>query len=152
MKIKSIANNSTATLLNCESEAIHIPGTIQPHGFLLAVTACNYTVAFCSENCFDFLNKTHIELLGKKLETIFSKADVENIEQQFKEFSDDLMRPFIINYNEKTFHVTAHKSDEVIILEFEVFSEPKMDLPDLLIQMKRFAYHTERADNLQSLA
>ena len=26
-----------------------------------------------------------------------------------------------------------------------------MDLPDLLIQMKRFAYHTERADNLQSL-
>jgi light-regulated signal transduction histidine kinase (bacteriophytochrome) len=151
MKIKSIVNDSTATILNCESEAIHIPGTIQPHGFLLAVTACNYTVAFCSENCFDFLNKTHIELLGKKLETIFSKADVENIEQQFKEFSADLMRPFIINYNEKTFHVTAHKSDEVIILEFEVFSEPKMDLPDLLIQMKRFAYHTERAENLQSL-
>lgn len=99
MKIKSIVNNSTATILNCESEAIHIPGTIQPHGFLLAVTACNYTVAFCSENCFDFLNKTHIELLGKKLETIFSKADVENIEQQFKEFSADLMRPFIIQYS-----------------------------------------------------
>ncbi|MFA9213197.1 MAG: ATP-binding protein [Candidatus Methylacidiphilales bacterium] len=151
MKIKSIVNDSTATILNCESEAIHIPGTIQPHGFLLAVTERDYTVAFCSENCVDFLNKTHIELLGKKLETIFSKADVENIEQQFKEFSADLLRPFIINFNEKTFHVTAHKSDEVIILEFELFAEAKMDLPDLLIQMKRFAYQTERADNLQSL-
>lgn len=151
MKIKSIVNDSTATILNCESEAIHIPGTIQPHGFLLAVTEHNYTVAFCSENCFDFLNKTHIELLGKNLETIFSKADVENIEQQFKEFSADLLRPFIINYNEKTFHVTAHKSDEVIILEFELFVEAKIDLPDLLMQMKRFVYHTERADNLQSL-
>ncbi len=151
MKIKSIANDSTATILNCESEAIHIPGTIQPHGFLLAVTELNYIVTFCSENCIDFLNKTHIELLGKKLETIFSKADVENIEQQFKESSTDLLRPFIINYSEKTFHVTTHKSDEVIILEFELFVEAKIDLPDLLIQMKRFAYHTERADNLQSL-
>ena len=151
MKIKSIVNNFIATMLNCESEAIHIPGTIQSHGFLLAVTEFNYTVAFCSENCVEFLNKTHIELLGKNLETIFSKADIENFQQQFNEFSTDLLRPFIINYNEKSFHVTAHKSDEVIILEFEIFVDAKMDLPDLLIQMKRFAYHTERADNLQSL-
>lgn len=151
MKIKSIVNDFTATMLNCESEPIHIPGTIQSHGFLLAVTEHNYTVAFCSENCVDFLNKTHIELLGKNLETIFSKAEIENIQQQVNEFSTDLLRYFIINYNEKTFHVTAHKSDEVIILEFEVFEEAKIDLPDLLIQMKRFAYHTERADNLQSL-
>ena len=151
MKIKSIVNDFTATMLNCESEAIHIPGTIQSHGFLLAVTECNYTVAFCSENCVDFLNKTHIELLGKNLETIFSKAEFENIQQLFNEFSTDLLQPFIINYDEKSFHVTAHKSDEVIILEFELFAEAKMISPDLLIQMKRFAYHTERADNLQSL-
>lgn len=90
-------------------------------------------------------------MLGKKLETIFSKADIENIQEQFKEFSADLLRPFIINYHEKTFHVTAHKSDEVIILEFEPFTEAKIDLPDLLNRMQRFAYHTERADNLQSL-
>ena len=151
MKIKSIVNEFTATMLNCESEAIHIPGTIQSHGFLLAVTERNYTVAFCSENCVDFLNKTHIELLGKNLETIFSKAEFENIQQQFNEFSTDLLQPFIINYEEKSFHVTAHKSDEVIILEFELFAEAKMALPDVLIQMKRFAYHTQRADNLQSL-
>ncbi|MCF6141319.1 ATP-binding protein [Flavobacterium sp. K77] len=151
MKIKSIVNDSVANLLNCESEAIHIPGTIQTHGFLLAVTQGDYTVAFCSENCVDFLNKTHIELLGKKLETIFEKADIENIQEQFKEFSDHLARPFIINYNEKTFHVTAHKSDKVIILEFEPFTEAKIDLPDLLNRMQRFTYHTERSDNLQSL-
>lgn len=151
MKIKSIVNDSVANLLNCESEAIHIPGTIQPHGFLLAVTEGDYIVTFCSENCVDFLNKTHIELLGKKLETIFNKADIENIQEQFKEFSENLVRPFIINYNEKTFHVTAYKSDEVIILEFEPFIEAKMDLPDLLNRMQRFAYQTEKADNLQSL-
>jgi len=151
MKIKSVVNDFRSTMLNCESEAIHIPGTIQQHGFLLAITEGDFKVAFCSENCVEFLNKTHIELLGQNFETIFSKADVENIEQQFKEFSDDLLRPFIINYNKKTFHVTAHKSDEVIVLEFELFAEAKIDFPDLLFQMKRFAYHTERADNLQNL-
>ena len=151
MKIKSIVHDSLANLLNCESEAIHVPGSIQPHGFLLAVTERNYNVTFCSENCVDFLNKTHNELLGKKLDTIFSKADIENIQQQFKEFSDNLVRPFVINYNEKTFHVTAHKSDQVIILEFEPFAEANMDLPNFLTQMKRFAFHTEKADNLQSL-
>jgi light-regulated signal transduction histidine kinase (bacteriophytochrome) len=81
MKINSIANDFKATLLNCESEAIHIPGTIQPHGFLLAVTEADFTVTFCSENCTDFLNKTHIELLGQNLATIFSKEDIANIQQ-----------------------------------------------------------------------
>ena len=138
-------------MTNCESEPIHIPGSVQPHGFLLAVTEDHFTVAFCSGNCFEFLNRTHTDLLGKNLDVIFSKKDIENIKQQFTEFSGDLLRPFILNYNEKSFHVTAHKSDEVIVLEFEIFSEEKIDLPDLLIQMRRFAYFTERADNLQSL-
>ena len=151
MKIKSIVNEFAATMLNCESEPIHIPGSIQSHGFLLAVTEDNFTVAFCSENCYEFLDKTHIDLLGKKLDTILSNADIENIQQQFKEISNDPLRPFVINYNDKSFHVTAHKSNEVIVLEFEIFSEEKIDLPDLLIQMKRFAYYTERADNLKSL-
>jgi len=151
MKIKSIVNKFAATMLNCESEPIHIPGSIQSHGFLLAVTEDNFTVAFCSENCYKFLGKTHIDLLGNNLDTVFNKADIENIQQQFKEFSNDPLRPFVINYNDKSFHVTAHKSNEVIVLEFELFSEEKTNLPDLLIQMKRFAYYTERADNLQSL-
>ena len=151
MKVKSILNNFAATMANCESEPIHIPGCIQSHGFLLAVTQDNFTVAFCSENCVEFLNKTHIDLLGKNLDVIFSKADIDNIKQQFKEFSNELLRPFIFNYNNKTFHVTAHNSGEVIVLEFEIFSEEKIDIPDIFIQMKRFAYHTERADNLQSL-
>ncbi len=63
----------------------------------------------------------------------------------------ELARPFVLNYNDKSFHVTAHLSDSVIVLEFEMFSEDKIELPDIFIQMKRFAYHTERTDNLQSL-
>lgn len=151
MSIESIINEDVVSITNCESEPIHIPGSIQPHGFLLAVTVVDFTIAYCSENCFEFLNKTHVELLGIKLEDIFDKKDVINIEQQFNNASQELARPFVMNFGEKSFHVTAHASNEVIVLEFETFSEEKMELPDIFIQMKRFAYYTERADNLQSL-
>ncbi|MCY7290833.1 MAG: hypothetical protein LH615_01500, partial [Ferruginibacter sp.] len=151
MNIKSIVNKDAITITNCESEPIHIPGSIQPHGFLIAVTQNNFTVAYCSENCFEFLNKTHTELLGKNIDVIFGKTDIENIQKQFNEFSKELAIPFVLNYNDKSFHVTAHHSNETIVLEFEIFSEDKIELPDIFIQMKRFAYNTERADNLQGL-
>ena len=151
MNIKSIENDFSATLINCESEAIHIPGSIQPHGFLLAVTIDTSIIAYCSENCFEFLNLTHQQLLGKKLEDIFDKKDIVNIEQQLSKTSEELARPFIISLNKKSFHVTVHVADDVIVIEFEMFSEDKVQLPDLFIQMKRFAYYTEQADNLKSL-
>ncbi len=151
MNIKSIVNKDAVTITNCESEPIHIPGSIQPHGFLLGVSQPNFTITYCSENCIDFLNKKHTELLGQKLDVYFSTADIETIQQQFSSTSNELARPFVLNYNDKSFHVTAHLSNEVIVLEFEIFSEDKIELPDIFIQMKRFAYYTERADNLQSL-
>ena len=90
MSIESIINEDVVSITNCESEPIHIPGSIQPHGFLLAVTVVDFTIAYCSENCFEFLNKTHVELVGIKLEDFFAIQDVINIEQQFHNASQEL--------------------------------------------------------------
>ena len=37
MIIKDIVNRDTIIPNNCEHEPIHIPGSIQPHGFLLGI-------------------------------------------------------------------------------------------------------------------
>lgn len=37
MNIKDIVNRDLVTLTNCEHEPIHIPGSIQPHGFLIPI-------------------------------------------------------------------------------------------------------------------
>lgn len=37
MEFRDIVNRDIVNLENCEDEAIHIPGLIQPHGFLIAL-------------------------------------------------------------------------------------------------------------------
>jgi two-component system, chemotaxis family, sensor kinase Cph1 len=151
MKIKSIVNTDSVTITNCESEPIHIPGSIQPHGFLLGLQKNDFTITYCSENSIDFIDKAYHELLGKNFIDIFENSEANTIKNSFSQISEELARPFLLAANNKSFHVTAHVSNETIVLEFEKFSEEKTELPDIFIQMKRFAYHTERADNLQSL-
>ena len=54
MKIRDIVNRDIVNLENCEDEAIHIPGLIQPHGFLISVDS-NDIINVCSENIAQFL-------------------------------------------------------------------------------------------------
>ena len=58
MKIKNLVPDHEVTLTNCESEPIHIPGSIQPHGFLLAVKMLDYSIVFASKNCETYFEET----------------------------------------------------------------------------------------------
>jgi chemotaxis family two-component system sensor kinase Cph1 len=55
MNITDIVNRDVVNLTNCESEPIHIPGTIQPHGFLLGLKTENHIIDFCSANSKNFI-------------------------------------------------------------------------------------------------
>ena len=55
MKIKDIVNRDLVNLENCESEPIHIPGSIQPHGFILAIHEKNRTIEYCSGNVAGYI-------------------------------------------------------------------------------------------------
>jgi chemotaxis family two-component system sensor kinase Cph1 len=54
-------------LTNCDKEPIHIPGHIQPHGFLLALNPQTLIVEKVSENIEAFTGKKAISILGKPL-------------------------------------------------------------------------------------
>ncbi|PRY14448.1 SpoIIE family protein phosphatase [Kineococcus rhizosphaerae] len=54
-------------LTNCDREPIHVPGAIQPHGFLLAVDRSTRTVVVASETTAAFLGRPAGELLGRPL-------------------------------------------------------------------------------------
>ena len=53
-------------LTSCDREPIHIPGSIQPHGFLLALDAQG-SVAAASRTAADFLNRPLAEIFGRSL-------------------------------------------------------------------------------------
>ena len=58
-----------ADLSNCEREQIQLPGSIQPHGALLAVREPDYVVIQASANASKFLYLDG-EVMGRKLEDI----------------------------------------------------------------------------------
>lgn len=58
-------------IAHCADEPIHIPGSIQSHGFLLVLGEPQLEVIQASENVQQWLGKPAEALLGQRLETLF---------------------------------------------------------------------------------
>ncbi|QLF93619.1 GAF domain-containing protein [Pseudomonas sp. ABC1] len=56
---------------NCAREPIHIPGSIQPHGFLLVLDSLSLEVLQASENVIDWLGAPADSLAGAALADLF---------------------------------------------------------------------------------
>lgn len=150
MNLKNITNTDNINITNCESEPIHIPGSIQPFGYLLALNKTDNTIQYCSENCTMLFNIPLNEILGKPLTDFFNKKDVDYF-SALSAKKEEAEMPFTFAVGNQSFHITAFSTQENIVMEFEPFSHEGIDLPDLFFQTKRFAYSTENADNLQIL-
>ena len=68
LKEKTLLNQ----LARCEEENIRVPGSIQPHGFLLVIDA-EEKVVLASENTEEFLGKPLKLILGAKLDVLFER-------------------------------------------------------------------------------
>lgn len=151
MKIRNLIPDHEVTITNCESEPIHIPGSIQPHGFLLAVKMVDYSIAFASKNCEIYFQLPLNEIIGKSLHQFFDKKEINVFTTQYNVDDSGMERPFVFTLQGKIYSTSAHKSGETVVLEMEPFTEEHNYLPELYIQTRRFAYHTERSDNLKKL-
>ena len=150
MNLKNLTNKDAITITNCEAEPIHIPGSIQPSGYLLALNRTDNTIQYCSENCTTLLNKPLNQILGKSLFEFFKKEDADSF-LIYSAKAEDAIKPFAFTLSNQIFHITAFSTKENMVMEFELFGPEGLELPDLFFQTKRFAFYTERADNLQTL-
>ena len=151
MEIKNLTNNTAVTITSCEQELIHIPGSIQPHGFLLGVGESDFLINYCSENVQNFLKKSISDILGQPLSSFFKDEEIKGFKALFEDNNQGFARPFIFILDNNGYNVTSYVANNIIVLEFEILVEEKIELPDLYIQTKRFVYHTERSDNLKNL-
>jgi len=150
MNLKNLTNINNLSITNCELEPIHIPGSIQPYGYLLAINKTFNNIEYCSENCLELFNRPLNQILGKPLSDFFRKEDTDSF-AAYSAKTEEAEKPFTFTLRNQSYHVTAFSTKENIILEFEPFIQEGFELPDLFFQTKRFAYYTERADNLQML-
>ncbi|TYP97964.1 light-regulated signal transduction histidine kinase (bacteriophytochrome) [Tenacibaculum adriaticum] len=118
MNFRNITNRDIVNLENCEDEPIHIPGLIQPHGFLISVDFQTNIINVCSENINNYIDFTYQQLLGKEIKTFFNNTFLS----EFNIFKKDTATPFkAFNFsiNERLFSISLHHSDNAIIIEGE---------------------------------
>lgn len=151
MTIKDIVNRDIVNLTNCEQEPIHIPGSIQPHGFLLGLTESDFVIDFCSANCEDYTGLPHNTLLGKSFGETFGNDTVNILNGYISNgqmLSSSLLR---LTLGGKEFLCTVHKSNGIYILEAEPVNANNQKVSDVYDQTSQFLLYMHDTHTLKEL-
>lgn len=128
-------------LTACEREPIHVPGSVQSHGVLLALADPAGPIRYASQNAVALTGCAATPLTGITLRDLFGEStgvrligQLRAIQQPHPAFVDTLDTP-----NGRRFHLLAHFHDAHHILELEpAGSEPSVSLPFLYDLMTTF--------------
>ncbi|AXV15589.1 signal transduction histidine kinase [Neorhizobium sp. SOG26] len=111
----------TVDLTNCDREPIHIPGSIQPHGCLLACDSAGSEILRYSANAPEMLSIGD-GLNGKRLEDIVGGEAAHSLRNALAT-SDDPARPALRHAvklpSGGIFDIAIHRLASAVILEFE---------------------------------
>ncbi|MBW4554587.1 MAG: GAF domain-containing protein [Trichormus sp. ATA11-4-KO1] len=110
-------------LSNCNKEPIHIPGSIQPHGVLLALKEADLTILQISNNTFDLIGLKPEDLVNKNLNYLLDSDQINLLKNSLTQDDLPIINPidFNINTGEQSldFDGILHRSHEILILELE---------------------------------
>ncbi|MGA7808932.1 HWE histidine kinase domain-containing protein [Bradyrhizobium sp.] len=122
--------NEQVNLSNCDREPIHIPGSVQPFGFLLTLLS-DFTICMASENAGDFLGMEFSRLLQRPISRVFSEAAVRAIRARVDYLSgpDAVERIFGLQLQSgrPPFDLAIHFSGAYLVVE----AEPSVLEPDV---------------------
>lgn len=117
-------------LTNCDREPIHVLGTVQPFGFLIALTA-DWLVSRASANCADFIGLPPEELLGKPIATIMTSDALHSLRNRITLLRgpDAVERLFSLQLvaGGPLFDVAVHFSGALVVIEAERASQDEME-------------------------
>jgi two-component system, chemotaxis family, sensor kinase Cph1 len=116
------------TLANCESEPIHIPGAIQPHGVLIATRDAALTITQVSANLGQFFDATPESCLGSPFATLLDAESAERMQQVFSAPRLRELNPFRISTKDgRALDAVAHRSGDILIVEAEPAAVQRME-------------------------
>jgi light-regulated signal transduction histidine kinase (bacteriophytochrome) len=149
MILKSIENTNLVHLENCDQEPIHIPGSIQPHGFLLVLNK-DYIIIFCSANLTDY-GLTTDGALSKPLSSILTGHEAAALTLFLDKGDFENSKPHACKILDELFNVTVHYTGDRLALEFEPFPDGSLELSNLYQQTSKFTAILSKTLGLQQL-
>ncbi|SFQ53631.1 ATP-binding protein [Hymenobacter arizonensis] len=124
-------------LTNCDREPIHIPGLVQPYGFLLCLDPKTRRVVQASENIGDFVGIAAEELLGAGIAQLLGAERAAEVDQVLGTLTETakLLGTRLDEVPGQPFYkLIMHRYDQLLWLEFEPVTDaaaPALDLPFL---------------------
>lgn len=150
------AHDLREAIERCAAEPIHLPGSIQPHGFLLVLSEPGLHVQQASDNVRHWLGISAEALLGQPLAALFATAPIEAGLARLR--ADD-HNPFHLadvsfaaeGRAAQRFAVMAHRQDGRLILEFEPAGNPGQAYDTLYPLMRTFVAQLQDAPAPEAL-
>ncbi|MGA9383246.1 MAG: ATP-binding protein [Phormidium sp.] len=123
---KQMINNQITSeivdLTSCDREPIHIPGSIQPHGFLLILQEPELKIIQVSENTTEFIGKQPEKLLNTYLENLLKPKQIEAVKKCLESDFENV-NPLKLTFKTKSklviFDGIIHRFHGVLFLELE---------------------------------
>lgn len=147
--MKDIVNKGIVNLQNCDQEPIHIPGSIQPHGFLLALDKDTFTVTFCSGNIEELCGIALKDILERPFADAFGFEALSRLRSSIDAVSE---RKSSFRFNDcgKEFEFLPHISGKHIIIDAEMVSG-EMNDTEFLELSREFVTYIEDTSTLKEL-
>lgn len=149
MKFVDIVNRDIVNLQNCEQEPIHIPGSIQPHGFLLGIDRETLIITYCSENTLEYLRASYAQLLGRRISEVLDESISRRISAY--RMSGDKVLKFRGDTSELDYEFVLHDSGAQIILEAEIHKDKPVVPIDFFDLSRQFMGYMEQSADLKQL-
>ncbi len=116
-------------LTNCDREPIHIPGSIQPHGVLLALQEPELIITQASESVASHLGLVPDAVVGAALSDVLDPASAEKVRTALAHRRPADANPLEVSAQGARFDGIIHRHDGVSILELEPLTAQVRDTP-----------------------
>ena len=130
--------NQTVDLTNCDREPIHLIGSIQPFGLLLAVSSDAWVITRASRSSSEWLGRAPQDLIGRPLHDVVSEEAIHTMRTQLHGaiMGDMVARLFGIRIadSQPPCDLAIHVVDKTIVIECEPSINDKADNTGLMVR------------------
>ncbi|MCB5173919.1 histidine kinase dimerization/phosphoacceptor domain -containing protein [Microvirga lenta] len=140
-------------LTSCDREPIHVPGSIQPHGILLALDSETLAIQQGAGETRDAVGRAVDGLAGEHAEAVLGAQAVHLIHSAGVQSTEPLYLGNIPAPADPSRHldVTAHRRDGVLILELEPSTPHPETAAQTLATVRRISAELDAAPDLARL-
>ncbi len=126
------ADDASSSTVDCAEEEIHLPGSIQRHGFLLVLDASAGRIISVSENAEEFLHIPVKLLLGANLEAVLDREILGAVRSLSRSADEAGLMTYLGAFRLKgeLCSLVTHAVDDRRILEFEKLD--RLVLPEIM--------------------